>query len=222
MTWKDGNPPPKSSPTSLPSAPEQSSDASGQSERPASRSALFAAHLTDLAGYLRRRCGPLLRAKESVSDLAQSVCREALTYWSRFRSGSDRDRSLRKWLFHIARRKLGARQGYWNAAKRQEQRDPALDERPAAQLAPDASPSQQALLHEQMAELECAFARLTPDHRQVIELAYHQQLSHAEIARRLGRSEEAVRQLLSRALARLLKLTHGTCGEASGHGVADE
>src|SRR5262245_56529972 len=110
MTWKAGSPR-ESSLTTNPSPPEQSPDAGIQSERPESRSSLFAAHLGDLAGYLRRRCGVLLRAKESVSDLAQSVCREALTHWSRFRSGSDRDRSLRKWLFHIARRKLSVRQG---------------------------------------------------------------------------------------------------------------
>src|SRR5262249_43462743 len=114
-----GSPREKPSLTTGSSPPEQSGDASVQSERQESRSSLFAAHLADLAGYLRRRCGEMLRAKESVSDLAQSVCREALTYWSRFRSGSDRDRSLRRWLFHIARRKLSVRQGYWNAAKRQ-------------------------------------------------------------------------------------------------------
>jgi RNA polymerase sigma-70 factor (ECF subfamily) len=219
MKWKEGRS--RDEPTiAAHSSHAPWSDATGKTERPVSRSSLFAVHLPDVANYLRRRCGALLRAKESVSDLAQSVCREALTYWSRFHSGADGDRSLRKWLFHIARRKLSARQRYWNATKRAELDDAASLQPLATPFAPDASPSQQALLHEQIAELEDAFTQLPPDHRQVIELAYHQQLPHAEIAHRMQRSEEAVRQLLSRALARLLKLTHGRSGGANEHGVA--
>lgn len=174
-----------------------------------SRSRLFAEHLPGVAAYLRRRCGPLIRAKESVTDLVQSVAREALSCWSRFHSGSDKDESLRKWLFQIAKRKISARRRYWKAAKREQ---PARSDGAAAEpltepLAPDEGPSQEVLLREELTQLEQAFGKLPPEYAQVIDLAYRRELSHAEIARRLGKSEPAVRQLLSRALARLVKLT---------------
>jgi RNA polymerase sigma factor (sigma-70 family) len=48
--------------------------------------------------------------------------------------------------------------------------------------------------------MERAFDLLSDDHREVITLSRIVGLSHAEIAAELGRSEGAVRVLLSRAL----------------------
>jgi RNA polymerase sigma factor (sigma-70 family) len=49
-------------------------------------------------------------------------------------------------------------------------------------------------------QMELAFDRLPDDYREVITLARIVGLSHAEIARQMGRGEGAVRMLLSRAL----------------------
>jgi len=48
---------------------------------------------------------------------------------------------------------------------------------------------------------------LPAEYREVIVLARQEELSHAKIGERLGRSEMAVRKLLSRAMARLVLLT---------------
>jgi RNA polymerase sigma-70 factor (ECF subfamily) len=51
--------------------------------------------------------------------------------------------------------------------------------------------------------LEPALTRLTPEQRQAIELRFVQGMSVAEAAAAMGRSEEAVKKLQSRALANL-------------------
>jgi RNA polymerase sigma-70 factor (ECF subfamily) len=65
------------------------------------------------------------------------------------------------------------------------------------------TPSRVAMGRESMAAFEAAFDRLNDDHREVITLTRIVGLSHAEAAQEMGRSEDAVRVLLQRALARL-------------------
>ena len=68
------------------------------------------------------------------------------------------------------------------------------------------------MLGEELEHLASAFAALPPDWREVILLARVRGLSHAEIARTLGRTESATRTLLSRALARLATELEATRG----------
>jgi RNA polymerase sigma factor (sigma-70 family) len=65
------------------------------------------------------------------------------------------------------------------------------------------TPSQQAAAREELERVEGAFDRLPEQYRQVIVMAKIMGLSRAEIAVELGRTELAVRTLLSRALAQL-------------------
>ena len=51
-----------------------------------------------------------------------------------------------------------------------------------------------------------SFDQLSEEHREVITLARLVGFSHRDIAERMGRSEDAVRKLLSRARARLMVL----------------
>ncbi len=74
-----------------------------------------------------------------------------------------------------------------------------LDE--AMQSAPANEPG------EEFARLEAALDTLDPDYRDVIVLRKLEELSFKEIAERMGRSQDACRMLLARALAALtLKL----------------
>ena len=59
------------------------------------------------------------------------------------------------------------------------------------------------ILDERAARLEAALASLSGDHREIILLRKFQDLPFAEIARRLGRSEDACRMLLARAMTAL-------------------
>ena len=65
------------------------------------------------------------------------------------------------------------------------------------------SPSGQAIRGEEQLQLAAALEQLPEDYRTVIVLRHIDDLSHAEIARRMNRSEGAVRMLWVRALAQL-------------------
>jgi len=74
-----------------------------------------------------------------------------------------------------------------------------------------ASPSKVMRREERFERLKTALDRLSPEHREVILLARIEKLPGREIARRMGRSPQAVAQLLSRAL-RKLRETFGDTG----------
>ena len=104
------------------------------------------------------------------------------------------------------------RQRYYLAEKRSPVRELARADDSGAGLreiyASFCSPSQVAIRNEDLALLKGAFDRLPDDYRTVVTLARIVGLSHAEIAEEMGRSENAVRTLLHRALARLGWLLH--------------
>lgn len=68
------------------------------------------------------------------------------------------------------------------------------------------SPSKALRREERFDRLKAAIERLSPDHREVIVLARIERLRSREIAKRMGRSEQAVAQLLSRALRKLREM----------------
>lgn len=165
---------------------------------------LLTRQVARLQAFVSRRLSHALRRRESSQDLVQSVLREAVRDFPRA-DLSDAP-SFRAWLYVAADRKVKGRGRFWGRARRRAEREVALDERGellAALTGRDPSPSQDAVLNDELERLARAFAALPPDWREVILLARVRSLSHAEIAKRLGRSESATRTLLSRALARL-------------------
>lgn len=174
--------------------------------------ALLERFLPDVRAFVRLRAGPALRARESNSDLVQSVCREILEHAERFQHPSEG--AFRHWLFTTAQRKLHHRHEYWMAQKRGAVAEVPIDPGGDASSAGDvpdlmsryrrfSTPSGAASLREEVERVEAAFDQLSEEHREVITLAHLTGLSRAEIAERMGRSEGAVRVLLHRALARL-------------------
>ena len=167
------------------------------------RGELLTRHVARLRAYVRRRLGARLAARESSGDVVQSVMREALAGMDGFRSG---ERSgFWRWLARTAENKLRSRGRFWNRLRRRDTREEPVDPEGSDAL-PDndlATPSQTAIAREELERLEAAFAELPPAWREVIVLVRLSGLSHAEAARRLGRSEASTRTLLSRALARL-------------------
>jgi RNA polymerase sigma factor (sigma-70 family) len=156
---------------------------------------LLERHLPDLRAYLRRRARGLLAARESASDLAQSVCREVIAHIDRFEHGAED--GFRSWLYRTAERKLVSRYRYYTAAKR-------TDDAPEELLGQlPATPSQAAVAREELLAAETALARLEGPYREAILLSRVEGLSHAEIAERMGRSPGAVRNLVYRGLARI-------------------
>ncbi|MEM7205179.1 MAG: RNA polymerase sigma factor [Planctomycetota bacterium] len=186
----------------------------------AARDQLLRAHLPGLRAFVRVHSDERLRAKESTSDLVQSVCREVLLDLSGFR---ERDpAAFRHWLFTVAQNKIVSRARYFGAACRDSGREQPVEHVEAAarqvleafgSLA--ATPSRHASAREELSRVERAFGELTPDHRQVITLVRVVGLPHAEAAKALGRSEAATRQLLARALAQLALRLVGRSAESA-------
>src|SRR5690349_9404198 len=150
---------------------------------------------------------PEMRARESTSDVVQSVCRELLTHQERFQHPSAD--AFKHWLFTTARRKISNRVRDFATQKRGaarlergEFRESALGALGAV-YARISSPSGQALRQEEIERLERAIDQLSAEQREVLTLAYMAGLSRAEIGRRTEQSEEAVRAMLRRAIARL-------------------
>ena len=173
-------------------------------------------YLPSVRAYLRLRAGRLLLDRESVSDLAQSVCRVVLQNIGRFQY--DHEDGFRRWLFATAERKILDRHDYYTAQKRA----PEAERNREAVSTLSAysslhSPSRAAIATEELAELEQAMAQLPEEMREVLILAKIVGLSRAAIAEELGKGEGAVRMTLHRALARLADLMAST-GTRTGGG----
>lgn len=176
---------------------------------------LLERHLPALRAFVRLQAGPLLRARESCSDLVQSVCRELLENLEDFEWRGEE--KFRHWLYVAALNKIRQHHRYHAAARRdlrREQRLPIASSRDAdsgdAHLgelyASLLSPSQQAIGEETAQRLEAAFDALPEHYREVIIACRVLGQSQDEVASRMGRSVDSVRNLLYRALARVAAL----------------
>ena len=164
-------------------------------------------HLPGLRAYVRLRSDRLLRAKESESDLVQSVCREVLEHAERFQHRSEA--GFRQWLYRTAERKIIDRFRYYNAEKRSAGREVAgadlgLEDSGLLQAYGGlVTPSRDAMAREELHRVEAAFERLPADYREIIVLARIVGLPHADIAKQLGRTPSSIRNALYRGLALL-------------------
>ena len=160
---------------------------------------LLARYLPQLHAYVHARLGPSMRARESSMDLVQSVCRELLAT----RSGFDwrGEELFRAWLFTSALNKIREKHRFHSSARR----DPDRESCDAILAQSLLTPSQDAVAAETARLLQQALDSLSEEHREVITLARIVGLPHRVIAEVTGRSEEAARQLLGRALVRLTK-----------------
>lgn len=161
---------------------------------------LVTRHLPALRAFVRLRMGLELRNREESCDIVQSVAREVLQHEDRFAHGGED--GFRTWLFTTAHRKVVNRLEHWRAEKRNAHREQPI-ELPDGLSGLTASPSQHASAREELTSVEAAFDQLTAEQREVVTMSRLLDMSHAEIATRLERSEVAVRKILSRALAKL-------------------
>jgi RNA polymerase sigma-70 factor, ECF subfamily len=171
--------------------------------------ALLQRYLPDIQAYVARNAGELVRAKESAADLAQSVCREVLESLKAGRLAYHGEAEFKQWLYRAAVMKMMNRRRFYTADRRDVRAEEAALDASAfpgvAAASEVVSPSRAAAWQEELALFERAFAQIPENYREVIALHHIEQLSHAEIAARLGISEANSRMLLSRALARLAR-----------------
>jgi RNA polymerase sigma-70 factor (ECF subfamily) len=152
--------------------------------------------------------GTELRSKLESMDLVQDVLVSALTDLGDFTYKNEGD--FLRWLSKIAENRLRDNVDKLHAGKRDIRKEVRLDNRGpttggrffAVRGPIDATtPSVIMSKKEDLDELAKAMDELKPEYKEVIVLTKIEGLSYKEISDRLGKSSEAVRKLVSRAMA---------------------
>lgn len=150
-----------------------------------------------------------LAQKVGASDLVQETCLDAMRDFRAARV--DHVAVLEAWLVTmLANNVEDWRRRFEKSRKRELRRERSLDDVDSrrgilhATLAShESSPGSRAMKKESADLMQQALARLSRGYRQIIVWRTHERQSWQEIARRLDRSEDAVRMLWKRAVARL-------------------
>jgi RNA polymerase sigma-70 factor (ECF subfamily) len=164
----------------------------------------------------RAQIGRRLQGKVDPADVVQETFLHAVRDFAQFRGTSDEE--LAGWLRQIlAARLADLIRRYCGTQGRDVRLEQALQVEldQSSQVldrglaAPLSSPSEQAARHERAAWLAQALEQLPDDYRDVLVLHHLQECNFPEVARRMGRSVEAVKKLWARALARLRRWPGG-------------
>ena len=167
----------------------------GASERPGARdddafSALYEAHADRVYRYLLARTPSPADAEELTSRTFVN----AFTNLGRYRGRG----SFQAWLMAIAHNLLAN----WYRDRGRRPPTAPLDE--AMSIASDVpGPDSELEMQELTHRIRAATAELAPDRRELIALKYVDGLTNAEIGRRMGRSEGAIKALHHRTLRQL-------------------
>lgn len=159
---------------------------------PAAFALLYERHVGRVFRYLRARGAP----EDLAADLTAVTFERALGHIHRYRPG---DAGIAPWLLRIARN------AYIDAARR---RRPiaSLDE--ASHIPdPSRSPEDTAIAAEERQSVLALLATLPDIQQEAIALRFAAGLTSREIGEVVGRSEDATKKLLTRALAALRETT---------------
>jgi RNA polymerase sigma-70 factor (subfamily 1) len=162
---------------------------------------------------IRLRMGRELRSKLESMDLVQDVLMSALKDLPNFTYKTEGD--FLRWLSRIAENRLRWHLHRLHANKRDIRKEVRLNSyRPTAEdsivatldAVATTTPSTIMSKREELDKLAKAIDALKPEYRQVIVLTKIEGLSYKEIGKQLGKSSEAVRKLVSRALEELINI----------------
>jgi len=163
-----------------------------------------------LLGFIEKQLGPALRRKIEPDDVFQEVSAEAVRGLPAM-DLSERDPF--SWLCQIAERRIiDAHRRFFGAAKRDAGREvsinrPAADESRAGVIdmlvASMTTASQAFSRNAREARLAEALALLPADQQEALRLRYVQGLPSKQIAQQLGKTDGAVRVMLTRSINRL-------------------
>lgn len=148
-----------------------------------------------------------LTANGSPSDVVQETFLAAQGNLQGFQGGTEEE--FKGWLRQILLNILVDWHRYADADKRNVHREVSLetvtnlDTREVGLIGRDPTPSANLIADEQKRLVARAMRRLPDDHAQVLALRHREGLAFHEVARRLGRTEPAARQLWVRAVEKL-------------------
>jgi RNA polymerase sigma-70 factor (ECF subfamily) len=165
----------------------------------------------------RVQLGRRLRGKVDAADLVQETFLKAHRDFAHFRGRSEGE--WVGWLRQILAANLAHLVRHYCGTQR---RDVRLERELVDELnqssrcldrslaAPQSTPSHQAARREQAVLLADALKQLPEAYREVIILSHLEGLSFPEVARRMGRTVDSVKNIWARALARLRRTVGGT------------
>ena len=156
---------------------------------------LFARHRVALYRWLLRLVRDEAPAEDLLSDVFLDVWRQAASFRGRA--------SVSTWLLAIAR--------HMAASARRRRNDAELDEASVSTVPDPADDAEVTLQKKNRAEaLRQSLHRLSPDHREVIDLAYYHGKSVKEIAEIVSISEATVKTRMFYARRKLAELVERT------------
>ncbi len=159
---------------------------------------------------IRLRMGKQLRSKLESMDIVQDAMISALRGLGAFTYTNEGD--FTRWLSRIAENRLRDSLDKFTAARRDARREIPLDnsggdDQPSGarpvEPAHTVTPSVEIERFEQLNRLERAVEALRPEYRQVVLLTKIEGLSQKQVAEKMGKSPDAIRMLLCRAMAAL-------------------
>jgi RNA polymerase sigma-70 factor (subfamily 1) len=164
-----------------------------------------------LLAYIDRNLGVVLRKKVEPQDIWQDTAISALNALS---NADLSDRDPFGWLCQIAQQRIIDASRKHSAKKRDNEFEIALNS-PAGDSSREwmsilaasiTSPSQAVARAERHGQLYAAIQELPPDVQEILRWRYVEDLPTKEIAARLGKTDVAVRVLLSRTVLKLQEL----------------
>jgi RNA polymerase sigma-70 factor (ECF subfamily) len=164
-----------------------------------------------LLAYIERRLGAGLRRKIESLDIYQETAVAALNAWPTLELG---DRDPFGWLCQVAEQRIIDSHRRFAAQKRASDREVSANAAPADAsrelidllVGSLTSASQAVARNERHAQLNGAIARLPEESRDVLRWRYVDGLPTKEIAEKIGKSDGAVRVMLTRTLHKLQQL----------------
>lgn len=166
----------------------------------------------ELLSFVTSIMGSHLRGVVEPDDLVQELATSALAALPRI---PKEDLDVGRWLEQLARRRVvDAHRHHFGAAKRSASRQRtihAVDDDQAGDLeklliASITSPSAAVSRNMKMARVQNAMLQLTDEQRGTLHLRFGEGLPTKEIAEMLGKSDGAIRVLLTRTIQRLQQL----------------
>jgi RNA polymerase sigma-70 factor (ECF subfamily) len=167
---------------------------------------------TDLIAFIERRLGAALRRKIEPDDIFQEVSAEAVRGINEAGLG---DRDPFAWMCQLSERRIiDAHRHFFGAQKRNAAREVPLSsgsdaDRPGfinELVASMTTPSEAFSRKGRELQLQQALATLPEEQREALRLRYVEGLATKDIAERTGRTDGAVRVMLSRSLAKLQRM----------------